>query len=187
MSNWIQKFFSWGCFQRIKLCIFHLLMTHIITAILSSIKKVLKFICLVVLISINKGIACPKDDLESLWYLIIYFIKGSLPWINSHFTNDTTKEIITTKQYWTNSELWYGLPIEVLFFLRYVRLLEENENPNYKRWRKLFTSKMNTSGFEYDWIYDWDNFNFNQIECSPHKSKKSDDSSDSFNPMAATE
>jgi serine/threonine protein kinase len=65
-----------------------------------------------------------RDDLESLCYMLLYFLNGSLPWNNITDENTVIKlkyEIINDDRY----------PIVILDLLKYVRTMEYEEKPNY--------------------------------------------------------
>ena len=65
-----------------------------------------------------------RDDLESLGYMLLYFISENLPWNND--TNEN--EIVKKKQEILNNEKY---PRVLLDFLIYSRYLEYEETPNY--------------------------------------------------------
>jgi serine/threonine protein kinase len=65
-----------------------------------------------------------RDDLESVCYMLIYFISGNLPW--NSLSNDN--DIIKLKREIVNSELY---PQVITETLKYVRNLEFEEKPNY--------------------------------------------------------
>jgi serine/threonine protein kinase len=65
-----------------------------------------------------------RDDLESVSYMLFYFFSGILPWNNDTEENEIVRkkiEIINNNQY----------PDVLLDLLRYVRLLDYEEKPNY--------------------------------------------------------
>ena len=65
-----------------------------------------------------------RDDLESLCYMLLYFLKGSLPWNSISDENVVVKlkyEILNDNSY----------PAVLLDFLKYVRTMEYEEKPNY--------------------------------------------------------
>jgi len=68
-----------------------------------------------------------RDDLESLGYMLIYFYLGLLSWQNiSDFSgNEQIKKLKT--QIIDNDEI----PSVLIYYLKYVRSLEFEENPNY--------------------------------------------------------
>jgi serine/threonine protein kinase len=66
-----------------------------------------------------------RDDLESLFYMLIYFYTGVLPWNN--ITNEET--IILFKNELLNNNNNY--PMVLLDFLKYARSMEYEEKPNY--------------------------------------------------------
>lgn len=72
----------------------------------------------------NKIELSRRDDLESLCYMLIYFISGDLPWNNE---NDETK-IINLKDKIMYSKKY---PSVLLDFLEYIRKMEFDEKPNY--------------------------------------------------------
>ena len=55
-----------------------------------------------------------KDDLESIGYILIYFIKGSLPWqsIVSNNKNEKFMKILEKKLTISYDELCSNLPVE---------------------------------------------------------------------------
>ena len=87
-----------------------------------------------------------RDDLESLGYLLIYFAKGGrLPWLNMHSNpyEDKIKrieKISLVKQKIKEEELCKGLPEEFIKFMKYVKKLGFEQDPNYSYMKGLFIS-----------------------------------------------
>lgn len=98
-----------------------------------------------------------RDDLESLGYVLIYFAKGKLPWQGIEEINKKIKfKKIYNKKISTNIEtLCYGLPEEILQYLKYCRNLSFEEEPKYKYLRYLFWRIMEKHSFQYDFQFDW--------------------------------
>lgn len=81
-----------------------------------------------------------RDDLESLGYCLIYFLKGSLPWQNMKSNSDKrqrSERILEKKLSTSLSVLCAGLPMEFELFLKYCRERYFDETPNYGYLRKL--------------------------------------------------
>jgi len=98
-----------------------------------------------------------RDDLESLIYLLIYFLKGSLPWQGlPGRTREEKYEIIKQRKISTTNEaLCMSLPIEFLYFLNHVKSLQFKEKPKYKYLRELLTGLMTKMHYTMDHNYDW--------------------------------
>ncbi|KAL8825832.1 MAG: hypothetical protein Q9170_007638 [Blastenia crenularia] len=98
-----------------------------------------------------------RDDLESLGYMLVYFLQGSLPWQSSKAGDETPKHESTLKMKETIStgDLCKDLPKEIKSYFDYVRSLEPNKTPAYGYLRKLFRSLFMRGGFEYDHVFDW--------------------------------
>jgi serine/threonine protein kinase len=65
-----------------------------------------------------------RDDLESVGYMLLYFIGENLPWNNENDEN----EIVRKKQEIINNKIY---PHILLEFIRYTRSLAYEETPNY--------------------------------------------------------
>jgi hypothetical protein len=78
-----------------------------------------------------------RDDLESLAYVLIYLMHGSLPWQST--TGKSTTEILDIRMTITPSTLCEGLPAEFEIFLSYVRSLEFKQKPDYQYLRGLIS------------------------------------------------
>jgi hypothetical protein len=76
-----------------------------------------------------------RDDLESLAYVLIYLMHGSLPWQSRKPT-----ELLDMRMKITPSTLCDGLPAEFEIFLNYARSLEFKQRPDYEYLRGLFSS-----------------------------------------------
>lgn len=100
-----------------------------------------------------------RDDLEAIGYILVYFIKGSLPWMGLQGrTKDEKYNRIKDKKVQTTVEaLTMGLPEEHVFteYLYYCRNLRFDEKPDYQYIRRLFKEAMHRNSFEYDYVYDW--------------------------------
>lgn len=98
-----------------------------------------------------------RDDLEAMMYVLIYFLKGSLPWQNLKAKNQKEKydRIKETKVVTKVEELCFGIPNEFALALRYVRELSFSQKPNYQYLRDLFKDLFKRNGYIQDYEYDW--------------------------------
>ena len=98
-----------------------------------------------------------RDDLESIGYLLLYFLKGSLPWQSIHAESfeDQFNEIKDKKMAISLEVLCGDLPQEFAIFLNYCRNLKFDEKPDYGYLKKIFKELFVRSGYEYDYVYDW--------------------------------
>lgn len=99
-----------------------------------------------------------RDDLESIAYIIIYFIKGRLPWqgLIASSTKEKQKLILKKKQEVSIAELCEGCPPQVAAFLTYVRRLGFSETPNIAHWRNEFRSLYLAEGYDDNTPWDWE-------------------------------
>ncbi|OHS94507.1 Casein kinase I hhp1 [Tritrichomonas foetus] len=99
----------------------------------------------------------PKDDLESLFYTLIYLIKGKLPWSGiSNKNKDLKREsIYVVKCSVQPEELCSGLPEEFIEFYNDIRNLNICDEPNYSKYRAIFRNLFIKSQFIYDSKFDW--------------------------------
>lgn len=98
-----------------------------------------------------------RDDLESLGYVFVYFLKGSLPWQGLKARNIKEKyDKIKEKKILTKIEdLCNGLPEEFAKYLTTIRKLKFTEKPDYTALRNLFKTLFKNLGYEYDYQFDW--------------------------------
>ena len=100
-----------------------------------------------------------RDDLESLGYMLIYFLKGKLPWQNFLIKNKEERynKIKQTKKEIAINELCSNCPKEIGQYITYVKKLKYEEEPNYNYIKNLFYEILNKTGNKFDYLYDWDN------------------------------
>ncbi|CAG9864265.1 unnamed protein product [Phyllotreta striolata] len=98
-----------------------------------------------------------RDDLEALGHMLMYFLRGSLPW--QGLKADTLKEryqkIADTKRSTPIYLLCEGHPEELVSYLVYVRQLDFFETPDYEYLRELFVSLFKKKGYSDDGEFDW--------------------------------
>lgn len=106
--------------------------------------------------------ASRRDDLESLAYTLIYFLRGTLPWRKvKHPNADKHPKLVWDKilavklAAEANGLITAGLPTEFDIFFQYVRALAFEDIPDYEGCRKLFRSLAAREGIEYDGQFDW--------------------------------
>ena len=102
-----------------------------------------------------------KDDLESLGYILIYFL-SLLPWMSKFLPGLKTDAYIKTLR-----DQKYNLPLkrysksipkEFIAYLEYTRQLKFDQKPDYEYCRKLFrrrAKKLNIN-YPYDNVFDWE-------------------------------
>lgn len=98
-----------------------------------------------------------RDDLEGLGYVLMYFLKGKLPWQGLPGRNKKEKyEKIKEKKKNTSIEsLCEGFPSEFVKFFTYCRNLQFEDKPCISDLRKLFKHLMKKENYEYDYKFDW--------------------------------
>ncbi|KAG6807426.1 hypothetical protein H0H92_007583 [Tricholoma furcatifolium] len=113
-----------------------------------------------------------RDDLESLAYVLIYLLHGSLPWQGLESTPSSTKKTLIRKKKLstTSRQLCYDIPVVFRTFLDYTRHLAFDEMPNYQYIILLFQHALHSIGYTDNGIFDW--------MAGPME--KSDDSSSTF-------
>jgi serine/threonine protein kinase len=101
-----------------------------------------------------------RDDLESIGYIIIYLLKGVLPWqgLKLDKGEDHFKAIKEKKKKIIASELTSNLPNEFKEYIEYVKKLEFKSEPDYSYLKNLFLkilfNKYNTKEIllDYEWL-----------------------------------
>lgn len=81
-----------------------------------------------------------RDDLESLGYVLLYFLRGQLPWQNMKANNQKDKyERIMEKKMETSADvLCRGFPSEFVQYLNYCKNLKFEDKPDYNMLKGLF-------------------------------------------------
>ena len=98
-----------------------------------------------------------RDDLEAIGYVLMYFLRGSLPWqgLHVHKGEDRYKKILMKKKGTTAEELCKGFPNEFVDYINYTRNLDFEADPDYKYLRGLLLSILVKEKCTYDFWYDW--------------------------------
>ena len=101
-----------------------------------------------------------RDDLESLAYSLIYFSRGSLPWMGIKAQNkeEKYKKIVQIKLNSLVSVLCDQLPKEFIEFVNYIKELGFEQKPNYQYLKAILGNIYNKQNFNYDSIYDFTDY-----------------------------
>ena len=103
-----------------------------------------------------------RDDLESLGYVLIYFLRGTLPWQGLKAATKRQKydRILERKMTIPAEVLTKGLPDEFTHYLNYVRSLRFDDKPDYIYLRRGFRDLFLRHKYVYDYIFDWTIYKF---------------------------
>ena len=99
-----------------------------------------------------------KDDLESLNYMLLYFLRGSLPWqgVAGITKGEKYKKIYHIKKNIGAEKLYENLPNEFKEIYSYIKKLEFEEDPDYDYCRKLLMDIIeNNIGETFDNFFTW--------------------------------
>jgi serine/threonine protein kinase len=98
-----------------------------------------------------------RDDLESIAYILIYCLKGKLPWqfISGESKTKKYQNIKEAKEQTTLQDLCMELPLEFLIFISYCKSLKYDDIPDYNYLRcilyNLFKHKKYSMDDEFEW------------------------------------
>ena len=98
-----------------------------------------------------------RDDMESFCYLLLYLMKGALPWDKIKETSEIN-EILTIykmKQYMPADEMFKELPYQMSEFYKYCKNLNFDEKPNYNYLRGLLKDILEYIGEKNDLYFSW--------------------------------
>ncbi|CAN4113689.1 unnamed protein product [Withania somnifera] len=109
-----------------------------------------------------------RDDLESLGYVLMYFLKGSLPWQGLKAGNKKQKyDKISEKKVLTPIEvLCKSYPSEFISYFHYCRSLRFEDKPDYSYLKRLFRDLFIREGYQFDYVFDWTILKYPQIGSS---------------------
>ena len=98
-----------------------------------------------------------RDDLESLSYMILYFLTKKLPWqgITAKSLATRYKKIYEKKSELEKWDKFLSLPIQIQNFIKYCRNLGFSEDPNYKLMKNFFYDLMKQNEFVDDKNFSW--------------------------------
>ena len=86
-----------------------------------------------------------RDDIESFAYILIYFMRGSLPW-QGRQCDRKESFVQKKKQNVPVDVICEGLPEEFEHLLKYARALKFSERPDYGYLRGLFSNLRQEAG-----------------------------------------
>lgn len=98
-----------------------------------------------------------KDDLEAIGYVLMYFLRGELPWQGLHINKygDKYKFIYEKKKSTTPEELCKGYPNEFAEYITYTKNLSFEAKPDYDYLVGLLKNVLRKNKMEYDYHFDW--------------------------------
>lgn len=100
-----------------------------------------------------------RDDLESLAYMLVNFVKGALPWQNvtAQTSGEKNRRIMEVKLNMAATVLCKDLPMELASFLSYTKGLRFEEQPDYFFLRRLFRDVLIREKMHTELVFDWMN------------------------------
>ena len=118
-----------------------------------------------------------RDDLEAIGYVLMYFLRGKLPWQGIPVKNkeERYRKIMEKKVATSAEELCQGFPEEFINYINYTRNLEYEQNPDYTFLKNLFVNILKKDDQIIDCYYDWDKITikyFRDFENYKKKDKK---------------
>ncbi|PAN30098.1 hypothetical protein PAHAL_5G273500 [Panicum hallii] len=131
-----------------------------------------------------------RDDLESLGYVLMYFLKGSLPWQGLKAGTKKQKyDKISEKKIATSVDaLCRGYPTEFASYFHYCRSLRFDDTPDYQFLKRLFRDLFIREGFQFDYVFDWTIIKYQQSQMAvpPRAMAAAAGQSSGMAPMANT-
>ena len=107
--------------------------------------------------SLRGGEYSRRDDLESIGYLIIYFMKGKLPWqnISGNSIEDKYLNLIKIKENISLENLCKSLPNQIIEYIKYIKKLDVEQLPDYNYLKGLFKSILKKNNLNEVKFFSW--------------------------------
>ncbi|KAG6723302.1 hypothetical protein I3842_03G201600 [Carya illinoinensis] len=98
-----------------------------------------------------------RDDLESLGYVLMYFLRGSLPWqgLKAGTKKQKYDKISENKVSTSIEALCRGYPTEFASYFHYCRSLRFDDKPDYAYLKRIFRDLFIREDFQFDYVFDW--------------------------------
>ena len=98
-----------------------------------------------------------RDDLEAVGYVLMYFLRGNLPWqgLPGKNKDERYKKILQKKIDTSPYDLCVGFPEEFEKYIEYTRKMQYEEQPLYDKLRVYFINILEKQNQDFDYIYDW--------------------------------
>ena len=108
-----------------------------------------------------------RDDLESIGYMLIYLIKGNLPWKEMKLKADNAykkyNEMLNLKKTTSPEDLCFGLPSQFVDYIKYCKNLAFEQDPDYEYLRNLFKNILLSENQINDMNFSWSKTNSENI------------------------
>ncbi|XWS64761.1 hypothetical protein CRYUN_Cryun05aG0031200 [Craigia yunnanensis] len=116
-----------------------------------------------------------RDDLESLGFVLMYFLLGSLPWQGLKAGTKKQKyDKISEKKMLTPVEvLCKSYPSEFISYFHYCRSLRFEDKPDYSYLKRLFRDLFIQEGYQFDYVFDWTILKYPQLTGSSRQRQSS--------------
>lgn len=103
-----------------------------------------------------------RDDLEGLGYVLLYFLRGMLPWQGLRAQNRKEKydKIMQSKIDTSTAALCQSFPSEIATYMNYCKNLRFEERPDYSYLKRMLKDLFFRENYQYDYIFDWTILNY---------------------------
>eukprot|EP00927_Polykrikos_kofoidii_P032442 TRINITY_DN2763_c0_g2_i1.p1 TRINITY_DN2763_c0_g2~~TRINITY_DN2763_c0_g2_i1.p1 ORF type:complete len:392 (-),score=79.55 TRINITY_DN2763_c0_g2_i1:292-1401(-) len=114
-------------------------------------------------INAHKGVEqSRRDDLEAIGHMLLYFVRGSLPWsgLDAKTKQEKYRKIMEKKESTALAELCQGFPKAFETYLAYTRELVFHARPDYDKCQNAFNGVLTEIGeasnsIVQDWEFEW--------------------------------
>jgi len=109
-----------------------------------------------------------RDDLEAISHMLVYFLRGKLPWsgLEARTKSEKYKKIMEKKREVPLEELCVGFPEAFQELLRYARDLQFVERPDYDLLQGLVRGVREQEGVKQDYEFQWLEQNASLLQVS---------------------
>jgi casein kinase I family protein HRR25 len=106
-----------------------------------------------------------RDDLESLGYVLMYFLRGNLPWqtVTADDTTSRNEEFLKWKMSTSVKSLCAGFPHEFEVFLSTCKNMRFREKPDYSYLKNILRDALFREGYRRDFTFDWAAIDLNMV------------------------